>query len=127
VTAPWQARAACAHLVATGVADADDWRARDHRASAARVCDSCPVRQECLRAALAEEAGFGPKSRHGIRGGLSPSQRARLDTGPKRSGAPSECGTEGGARTHRRRGERVCTRCVAAERAASADRKARAA
>ena len=47
------------------------------------LCRGCPVRQECLDAALREEAGesgegLGWRYRHGIRGGLTPFQRAAL-------------------------------------------------
>jgi len=46
---------------------------------AIRTCQSCPLVLPCLEAALAEEAGLSVKQRHGIRGGLRPAQRARLD------------------------------------------------
>ena len=45
---------------------------------AVAVCQQCPVRAECLRAALAEEAELSKAEMSGIRGGLLPSQRLTL-------------------------------------------------
>lgn len=46
---------------------------------AVAVCKSCPVRRECLADALDEEGGGGSRiERHGIRGGMTPPQRAAL-------------------------------------------------
>ena len=40
------------------------------------VCWACPVQQQCLEAAIAEEAGQPRRlPRHGIRGGLTPCER----------------------------------------------------
>lgn len=39
------------------------------------VCAHCPVRTNCLNSALKEERGLLAGSRHGIRGGLSGTQR----------------------------------------------------
>lgn len=39
------------------------------------ICGRCPVRGECLEAALSDEAGLGPSYRYGVRGGLQPSLR----------------------------------------------------
>lgn len=47
-------------------------------AAAQSVCRACPVRQACLDEALREEGGRGHEARHGIRGGLTGSQRRRL-------------------------------------------------
>jgi hypothetical protein len=129
VTGSWQARAACARLVATGQASPADWDG-DGDGDAARaitVCDSCPVRVACLTDALATERGLGPTSRHGVRASLTPPQRARLDATPKRRGRPpsaAPCGTEAAARAHHRRGEPACKRCLAAAKDARADRLA---
>lgn len=43
----------------------------------ARACAACPVRQQCLDAALAEEGNRS--GRYGIRGGLTPVQRRLLN------------------------------------------------
>jgi len=49
------------------------------REEALRVCGLCPVRSECLEAAMEEEAGqFHGYGRFGIRGGMTPTERAHL-------------------------------------------------
>ncbi|WP_030747526.1 WhiB family transcriptional regulator [Streptomyces sp. NRRL F-5135] len=57
--------------------------ARDDKAGmsqAQRVCWGwCPVRVACLEEALDQEAGLEASSRGGIRGGVGPAERARLD------------------------------------------------
>jgi WhiB family redox-sensing transcriptional regulator len=47
-------------------------------AEARRICLSCPVRRECLAAALQAEASKSKDERHGIFGGLAPKERHRL-------------------------------------------------
>ena len=48
------------------------------------ICAGCPVRQECLDAAMKEEIylcndhPMQMQHRHGVRGGLTPSERAAL-------------------------------------------------
>lgn len=39
------------------------------------VCATCPVRIECHVAAMQEEGGAAETRRHGVRGGITPSQR----------------------------------------------------
>lgn len=41
------------------------------------VCDECPVREQCLNAALKEEADIGARFRFGVRGGMRPGQRRK--------------------------------------------------
>lgn len=43
--------------------------------TAKNVCNTCPVREACLAAAMAEEAGQGRDKRFGIRGGTTESER----------------------------------------------------
>lgn len=57
---------------------------RDSVAVAKSICRTCPVRLACLEHAIAYERGAHPKARHGIFGGLTPSERYLLDVGPKR-------------------------------------------
>lgn len=45
-----------------------------------RVCQRCPIRADCLDTALELERGQPTRNRHGLWGGLSPSERAELDT-----------------------------------------------
>lgn len=47
-------------------------------AMAKRICSTCPVRRQCLDAALYAERNVGPRLRFGIRGGLPPRKRAEL-------------------------------------------------
>lgn len=68
--ADWHHRAACAgYEPELWWADTDSPRAQ---AAAVDICRACPVRQECLRHALALP------EREGIWGGLLPYQRKRL-------------------------------------------------
>lgn len=79
------------------------------------ICARCPVREQCLTAALEADERFG------IFGGLSVRQRDALkreqSTGPDRTTRPDRrrhrapCGTEAGAKRHWRDGEPVCTPC----------------
>lgn len=69
----WRAEAACRDLPTA-------WWFPTRGEGAGRgktICLECPVRSECLAAALAEEANWGVHA-SGVRGGLSPRQRARL-------------------------------------------------
>lgn len=43
---------------------------------AAALCEGCPVLLECRSAALREEAGLARVYRYGVRGGMTPHQRA---------------------------------------------------
>ncbi|UVK63515.1 WhiB family transcription factor [Mycobacterium phage Aegeus] len=44
-----------------------------------RICKEwCPVRRECLEAAMAEEHGYCRSLRYGVRGGMSPTERSEL-------------------------------------------------
>ncbi|WP_404814036.1 WhiB family transcriptional regulator [Kitasatospora fiedleri] len=46
------------------------------------VCNGCPVVAQCLREAMKVEGDAGEKTRHGIRGGLSPKGRKKLGPHP---------------------------------------------
>ncbi|MFB7900284.1 WhiB family transcriptional regulator [Streptomyces xiamenensis] len=74
-TNDWELSASCAQ------SDPDAWFPTtdgDNGSAAIRICRACVVRQECLDAAMAEEAGDGRRNRHGIRGGLYASERLAL-------------------------------------------------
>ena len=62
------------------VRDPDIWFSFDPGTQhyAASLCRECPVRQECLRAALEYEQGHSVSFRFGIWGGKTPEQRARI-------------------------------------------------
>jgi hypothetical protein len=47
-------------------------------ADARRICDPCPVRQDCLDAALTIEGDKSEQDRAGMWGGRTPKQRYRL-------------------------------------------------
>ena len=47
-------------------------------AGAKRICAGCPVRPDCLQAALDEESQANDQRIYGIRGGLTPEERTRL-------------------------------------------------
>lgn len=69
----WTARAACLGLL-------DLFESEDPRsfALAGRVCNACPVQEVCLAKAMLEERNSGENHRAGVRGGLTPTERARL-------------------------------------------------
>lgn len=46
---------------------------------AKKICMTCPVRMECLFTAMLEEVGEDRRQRFGIRGGLTPMERFRLE------------------------------------------------
>lgn len=46
---------------------------------AKRICATCPVRVECLEAAMVEEAGIILSYRFGVRGGYGPRDRFKLE------------------------------------------------
>lgn len=75
--APWEDRARCRE-VGAALFFPDDDEGFVVYAPARRVCASCPVRPECLEAALAREGDVGTKYRGGMWGGLSPGQRAAV-------------------------------------------------
>jgi hypothetical protein len=49
------------------------------------LCFGCPVRRACLDDALADEAGLSYRSRHLVRGGLTPKGRERVDLASRKS------------------------------------------
>ena len=63
----WVLDAVCAST------DPEIWHDPEMQPDCLRVCDSCPVRQDCLDAALAEEADDGMC--WGVRGGQTPAAR----------------------------------------------------
>lgn len=88
---------------------------RDEQEQAKAICDGCPVRVECLRLALTNEAGKARQQRFGVWGGLTPYQRAKYHKGVKPT-PPIRHGSVTGARVHRKRGEKPCQVCLEAER-----------
>lgn len=82
-TIPWEARAVCASLdpelfqlpEGHGHSLADDSRHRQQIAHAKAACSVCPVRTECLTAALAVPQG---QDLWAVAGGTTPRERARI-------------------------------------------------
>lgn len=108
--APWTTQAACA----------GDYRFGDEEGleELKPVCQSCPVRDVCLEAALMEERSangvpFDGDERTGIRGGLTPRERVAVAV-PR----PAVCGkgvhqlTDTTARLNWQRGTWVCKPCI---------------
>lgn len=64
----------CTKWVPTGNGP-DFWDTTDRR-RARVLCAACPVRAECLDAAMEEEGGLSARNRYLVRGGLTPRGRA---------------------------------------------------
>ncbi|MEU3096583.1 WhiB family transcriptional regulator [Streptomyces sp. NPDC006967] len=102
---------------------------RESTARAKRVCLSCPVREECLAAALVREHGLPQSRRDGIVAGLVGAERWQMsrdqeqERGAKEPAPvpsvraaparhePAQCGTPSGYQRHRNRGETACRPC----------------
>lgn len=70
------------------------------------ICNQCPVRTECLQAALdGDEYGFW--------GGTTDNERRTMRRTPRRR-VPEEHGTDTGYQQHRRAGTDACLACLAA-------------
>lgn len=93
----------------------DETRGRLSEKRAAALCFGCPILEECLEAAMAEEVDvrvstqgtpLGAQHRYGIRGGLTPKGRAR------KAGAREEpCGKGHTAWREKPNGQRYCVSC----------------
>lgn len=76
---------------------------------AAKLCEGCPVKEQCLSDAMEEERGLSAGNRHTVRGGLSPKERAALDV------AARECvrGHSGRWGSHPNTPKPICLECLA--------------
>ena len=124
----WQTDAAC-----RGLNPLMFFPARgEHVAAAQAVCNTCPVRVDCLNDAL--DVG----TKYGIWGGTSERQRRQIRAlivrGAERDDAittvmaprtVSQCGTDSGYRAHFRTGIPVCEPCRDAHRAYARQRYAK--
>lgn len=79
------------------------------RDAAIRICNSCPVRRQCLMAGPAAEASVDPF------GGVEVGLRAELAEHPDAGVMAREHGTTRGYRDHLLGGEEACERCKAAQ------------
>lgn len=97
-----------------------------HQADAAKaVCARCPVMEQCGRWAIRNRV------EHGVWGGMSENDRRKVlkilaerNASPPPTRDTGACGTEAGAKRHRRAGEPVCRRCLDAAAAAAYRRQA---
>lgn len=84
-------------------------------AEARRICGNCPVRQDCLNAAMREEGSIETHRRDGVRGGLTPAERYsvhRMQQRPtKKTDQPKPCGTPAAYRRHLAHSEAPCDAC----------------
>ncbi|MDO5535538.1 MAG: WhiB family transcriptional regulator [Propionibacteriaceae bacterium] len=74
----WQDRALCATAPTPDVFFPEAANTHAYTLAALSYCRACPVRDECLAAALDEEAGATRAYTFGIRGGMLPNARWRL-------------------------------------------------
>lgn len=97
--------ASCASV---GLGAADEWHPDKGGSTrqAKRICEGCPLRDACLNYALTEGMTAG------VWGGLSAKERQALGVPKPKHERPINHGTEGGWKTHKRRGETPCSECV---------------
>ncbi|HCA87553.1 MAG TPA: hypothetical protein DEQ61_20040 [Streptomyces sp.] len=88
---------------------------------AKQLCARCPVIDACSEWAITTGEQFG------IWGGMDQGQRAkaRRERGFTAARTPAACGTESGAKRHRRNGEDPCGSCKEAQLAVWAQRRVR--
>lgn len=118
----WRDRAACNDADPEAFFPPDSYgpKPKGWDAEARRLCGACPVKAECLAAAIDED------DRHAIRGGLSIEERVAL--GLMGRPAPSRgCGSVAGYRAHQRAREQACRPCKDAKTRYERERKAAAA
>jgi WhiB family transcriptional regulator, redox-sensing transcriptional regulator len=114
MSAAWQDRAACkGHQPDLWYPDGMQGQNDAYRYAAARVvCDTCPVKAECLTHAIATD------ERHGMWGGLTPTERDRQTGGRRRPERDIDVGLPPEARQCETctdtavRGEAMYTRCL---------------
>jgi len=86
--------------------------------AAKKICHRCDIEAACLADALADP------ELEGVWGGTTFRERQTMRALAGPSVRPIKHGTEGGAKTHRRRGETACPACRAAEAVARERRSA---
>jgi WhiB family redox-sensing transcriptional regulator len=117
----WHDHAACVGVKDVNwfpQSDKPGGRSAAHLANVARakaICAECPVKAECLEAALMEPMTYG------IWGGTTAAER-RGRAMPLRV-RPAKCGTDSGYSRHRNRHETPCDECRAAHAIAGRVRK----
>jgi len=91
--------------------DPDLWHPKKGQSSTAakKICHRCDIEATCLAIALADP------ELDGIWGGTTHRERQTMRALASPRVRPIRHGTEGGAKTHRRRGETACPACRTAE------------
>ena len=74
----WQEDAACRQATVPEVFFPEGHNTHARMTAALSYCRSCPVADECLQDALAEEAGRSRRLIFGVRGGHGPEARYRM-------------------------------------------------
>ncbi|MFD4943058.1 WhiB family transcriptional regulator [Streptomyces sp. NPDC058409] len=74
--ADWRANAACRRYPDVFLPPRSEGEGRPGQAR--QICATCPVRPECLTSAMTEEGNADHHRRAGVRGGLTPAERASL-------------------------------------------------
>lgn len=103
---PWLTQAACANTPTTLFYP----ERGEHHSAAIAVCNTCPVKNECLQWALDNNETFG------VWGGTTASERRRIQRGRPVAPQPTQprCGTPAGYRQHQTAGTPTCNLCRAA-------------
>lgn len=115
---PWEDYAACRQV------DVGDlWFPYHYDANSVElpvsICNTCPVRAQCLAWAMAQEGDAARAFRHGIWGGTTPAEREAMATGVCELGHAMTADNL----TTSRRGEVTCATCERRKRAAAARRR----
>ena len=115
----WRKEAACKDYPTDWWFDLMPWRRgrpekvewKETIRKAKEICETCPVKQDCLDWALKHED-------YGLWGGFTPGQRDRIRrtknlrlVAPEVAVTISPCGTPAGYQAHRRKGEETCQPC----------------
>lgn len=115
----WHAQAACIGRTELFFAESGQ-QAKSLNPQACAICATCPVRTDCLEAALADS------TTQGVWAGTTFSQRRRIraERGHKyRRALVASCGTNAGYVRHRRDGTPACAQCINAARDYKATRR----
>jgi WhiB family redox-sensing transcriptional regulator len=109
----WVDKAACKGMTALFFPEKNEAPTADW---ARRICNTCPVQDECRE--------YGMQERFGIWGGLSEMQRRPLRREKRERFVKDQCGTTNGYAAHRRKNEEACRACKDALAAYHSGRRA---
>ena len=129
----WRDRVACRDLDSDAIWFPAEKNCNDDRRwdTARAICAVCTVRDHCLDDALDVEGTVAGSQRYGMRGGMTPDERAAeakrrgiKQAAPLRKAELKPHGTLAALRRHEKRHEPVCDACRAARRDRDAARRA---